>query len=65
MIVKPAPGLKVRDPLTRQHIPETGVEVSDTDTFWARRLADGDVVLVVLVVLVKPTPAKPPTKGKE
>ena len=46
MFVKPAPGLKVRDPQKRLHIPETGVEVSDTDTYWARRVLDGDVVVV-------------------
>ncbi len=44
MYVKPAPGLKIRDPQSRLHIPETGIEVLDTDTYWARRLQDGDVV---------------------
>lgn len=44
MFVKPAPGLKIRDPRSRLHIPELGVEVSEVDTYWARRLADGDVV---------------------
>lgn len=46
MIVKPAEGRKVRDPVSRLHIPEAGVEVSDVDTYWARRLRSGDVVLV-------------------
>jgi hypothetical protein len=62
MFVKPAPGRKVRSPLSKQHIPETGVEVPDTDTYWVRRLQDGDVVEV------KPVPdvakASSP-KGKE
>lgn len=40
--VKPAPGLVVRDPATRQPLPADGGEVPDT-TFWRRRLADGDV----------------------
>lgn len=62
MIVKPRPGVRVRDPRTLQHIPETGIEVSDTDTFWARRLADGDVVLVAPE---KPTAAAPAKKAKE
>ena len=44
MFVMPAPGLKVRDPKTKRHIPDEGIEVPDTDTFWNRRLADGDVV---------------------
>lgn len=46
MIIKPAKGIKVRDPVSRLHIPETGVEVSDVDTYWARRLRSGDVVVV-------------------
>ena len=46
MIVKPAPGCRVRDPRSRQPIPETGIEVSELDTYWARRLRSGDVVLV-------------------
>jgi hypothetical protein len=53
---KPVPGRLVRDPQSRQRIPEAGIEVSDTDTFWARRVADGDVVVVV----VKPPPPAPP-----
>lgn len=61
MFVKPAPGLRVRDPRSRLHIPETGIEVSETDTYWARRLADGDVVLAT-----PPQPAKTSSpKGKE
>jgi hypothetical protein len=46
MIVKPRPGVQVRDPRSRRHIPQTGIEVSDTDTYWVRRLLDGDVVVV-------------------
>jgi hypothetical protein len=44
MFVMPAPGLKVRDPRTKRTIPDEGIEVPDTDSFWLRRLADGDVV---------------------
>jgi hypothetical protein len=46
MIVKPAPGLKVRHPQSKLHIPETGIEVPDTDIYWTRRLMAGDVVKV-------------------
>lgn len=46
MLVKPAPGLKVRDPVKKDYLPETGRTVSDTDLYWNRRLRDGDVVLV-------------------
>jgi hypothetical protein len=44
MFVKPAPGLKIRDPKSKLHIPESGAEVPE-ETFWIRRLADGDVVI--------------------
>jgi hypothetical protein len=54
VFIKPVPGRLVRDPQSRQRIPEAGIEVSDTDTFWARRVADGDVVVV------KPPPLAPP-----
>lgn len=45
MRIKPKAGLRIRHPLTKLPIPETGIDVPDTDTFWTRRLADGDVVL--------------------
>jgi hypothetical protein len=43
MFVKPAPGLKVRDPVSKLHIPETGMEVPE-ESYWFRRLRSGDVV---------------------
>lgn len=43
MFVKPAPGLKVRDPDSRLHIPEEGAEVPES-SYWLRRLSDGDVL---------------------
>lgn len=58
MFVKPAPGLKVRDPQSMQHIPEAGLEVADTDPFWARRLRDGDVVVVNPIQAAKAAPSK-------
>lgn len=45
MFVKPAEGRQVRDPVSKQHLPESGREVPET-TFWVRRLACGDVVVV-------------------
>lgn len=42
--VKPAAGLVVRDPHTRQALPEGGAPVDTSDLYWARRLNDGDVV---------------------
>lgn len=44
MFVKPAHGLKVRDPITKRHLPDEGREVP-TSTYWVRRLACGDVAL--------------------
>lgn len=46
MIVKPAPGLKVRHPVTKQFLTDEGLEVPDGDLFWTKVLNDGDVVLV-------------------
>jgi hypothetical protein len=64
MFVKPAPGRLVRDPRSKQRVPETGIEVADTDTFWARRLADGDVVEVKSSA-APAAPKSAPAKGKE
>ncbi|RDU99230.1 DUF2635 domain-containing protein [Trinickia dinghuensis] len=59
MFVKPAPGLLLRDPVTKQLlsaapveglkkpvtiVPAQGMEVSDFDLFWLRRIRDGDAV---------------------
>lgn len=38
-------GTIVRDPVTRQVLPDEGAEVEMT-TYWLRRLAQGDVVEV-------------------
>lgn len=46
MKVKPAiEGAIIRDPITKQPLPAQGREVPD-NSFWRRRLADGEVVLV-------------------
>jgi hypothetical protein len=44
MYVQPAPGLVIRDPDLRDHLPPEGREVPSSD-YWNRRLRDGDVVL--------------------
>ncbi|CAB3779395.1 hypothetical protein LMG28688_00828 [Paraburkholderia caffeinitolerans] len=46
MKVKPAPGLKVRDPVLKDYLPIEGREVEDIDFYYTRRLRDGDVILV-------------------
>ncbi|AKM29264.1 hypothetical protein AB870_02660 [Pandoraea faecigallinarum] len=46
MFIKPAPGIKLRDPETKQFIPESGQEVGDFDLYWVRRVNDGDAIRV-------------------
>ena len=43
MRVFPKPGIRVRDPVKRDFLPETGRNVSDGDPYWERRKQDGDV----------------------
>jgi hypothetical protein len=62
MFVKPAPGLLVRDPVTKRHLPESGKEVPE-NSYWVRRLAAGDVVLSAVDVLE--VSQIPDSKGKE
>jgi hypothetical protein len=57
MLVKPAPGLKVRDPITKQHLPVEGALVPAT-AYWLRRLNDADVVEVIHVDRADELPAK-------
>lgn len=44
MFVIPKPGFKIRDPITKRHIPQEGAFVPD-NTYWRRLLAAGDVAL--------------------
>lgn len=43
--VRPAEGLQIRHPLTMAILPKDGMIV-EQDSYWVRRLKDGDVVLV-------------------
>ncbi|ELN0130425.1 DUF2635 domain-containing protein [Raoultella planticola] len=45
MFVKPKDGISVRCPVRGEALPAEGAEVPD-NTFWRRRLKDGDVSLV-------------------
>ena len=45
MRVRPAPGLTVRHPVTREIIPEDGITVEPTDRSVARLVQAGDVVV--------------------
>ena len=53
MKVYPAPGLSVRDPVTKQLLDENGLEVAAGDLHWDRLLRDKDVTLT------PPSKAKP------
>jgi len=46
--VRPAKGIKVRDPHSKLHLAEQGAEVPRT-SYWLRRLASGDVIEVTSI----------------
>lgn len=67
MFVKPAPGVLLRDPVTKQLlsaapvagvvtvvVPDEGMEVGDHDLYWARRVRDRDAVRVTETTVAKP-----------
>lgn len=59
--IRPADGLVVRDPVTREIIPVTGKTVDLDEQYWARRLRDKSILKGA-----KPTPAATPkAKAKE
>ncbi len=60
MYVKPAPGLKVRDPDLMDFLPEGGREVL-ASLFWHRRVRDRDVTLgtPAAVAAIPPADAAP------
>ncbi|MBU1040051.1 MAG: DUF2635 domain-containing protein [Proteobacteria bacterium] len=53
IFIKPAPGLVVRDPKTKEALPPEGAR-KEKSTHWLRRKAAGDVEFLPL-----PKPAKP------
>lgn len=62
VFVKPAqPGLVMFDPTTRRQLPDEGMLVP-RDTYWRRRIANGDAVLVPQE---SPAPASRATRIKE
>lgn len=44
LFIRPAEGRKVRDPITAEPLPDEG-DHKPADSYWLRRLADGDVLL--------------------
>lgn len=63
MFVKPKDGVKVRDEAPPYaHLPNDGAEVPD-NSFWNRRLADGDVVLIAQPSALSTDKPAPKSKG--
>jgi uncharacterized protein DUF2635 len=44
MLVKPAPGIRLKDPRSMRVIPPEGIEVPDNDIWFTQRIAQGDLV---------------------
>lgn len=65
MLIKPAPGLKIRDPRTKLHLPAEGAEMRENISFWTRRLQCGDVVLVSSETEKVEAPAAAPAPEKK
>lgn len=62
MIVNPAPGALVRDPVTKLAI-EDGAEIDANDPYWARALADGDIATPdEKTPAVQPAPSAEPAR---
>lgn len=51
-------GVTVRDPITREPLPAEGAE-KPLDTYWSRRLVDGDVMVAPAAPAPDPV-ARPP-----
>ncbi|NDV77120.1 DUF2635 domain-containing protein [Burkholderia cenocepacia] len=63
MRVKPAPGLKVRDPHSKKLLPDDGIDVPDDSPVWNRILNDGDVVRDERPATATPISARAETEG--
>ncbi len=61
IFIQPAPGLTVRKPVGG-YLAEAGEEVN-RDSYWLRRLADGDVLLAKPADI--PAEGKPASKGEK
>lgn len=60
--VRAVAGRQVRDPQTRQPIPEVGADAEDhlveLDAYWRRRVADQDIEAVEAATDETPSPAR-------
>lgn len=59
MMVYPVPGRLVRDPVTRHVLTDEGLDVSEHDFFWARRLRDEDVTKTAPIKSETPAKVEP------
>ena len=64
--LKPVPGVKIRDPKTKEFLPEEGRRV-EMSVYWNRRIQDGTVVVVEnqTAKIEKTPPDKPPKRGSD
>jgi hypothetical protein len=62
MRVYPKAGLKVRGPDGRL-LPDSGLDVKESDLFWARRLRDGDVMETAPTTTNASASASPATRS--
>ncbi|MBK68022.1 MAG: DUF2635 domain-containing protein [Rickettsiales bacterium] len=44
LFIKPADGMVVRDPMTKEKLPVEGKETL-INSYWQRRIKDGDVIV--------------------
>ena len=62
--LKPVPGVKIRDPKTKDFLPDEGRRVEMT-VYWNRRIQDGTVTSVEAAApKIEKTPADKPTTDK-
>lgn len=63
MRIRPAEGRTIRDPASGNPIPRDGVSVQE-NSFWSRRIKDGDVLLIEESLPVAPI-AEPSVKDSK
>ena len=63
MYVKPAPGLRIVDPILRDFLPADGRLVTPSE-YWHRRVRDGDVTLIPQAAASESAPESKSTARK-
>lgn len=59
MFVIPQPGMRVRDPVKKDYLPDAGREIGEMSAYWRRRVSDGDATSQDA-----PPPGPPPESRK-